>query len=87
MTKRRFPPPWTIEEANDACLIVRDKTGRALGYFHFENEPGRLGGLFVRNTLRIFIFAVVRCATPTSRWMVFRSTKWPTVPGCSSRSR
>jgi hypothetical protein len=22
---RRFPPPWTIEEHNQACFIVRDK--------------------------------------------------------------
>jgi hypothetical protein len=28
MSKRRFPPPWTIDEMNDACFIVRDKTGR-----------------------------------------------------------
>jgi hypothetical protein len=21
---RRFPPPWRIEENNDACFIVRD---------------------------------------------------------------
>jgi hypothetical protein len=26
---------------NDACFIVRDKNGQALGYFYFENEPGR----------------------------------------------
>jgi hypothetical protein len=38
---RRFPPPWSIDEANDACFIVRDKTGQALGYFYFEDEPGR----------------------------------------------
>ena len=38
---RRFPPPWTIEEANNACFIVRDSTGQALGYFYFEDEPGR----------------------------------------------
>jgi hypothetical protein len=38
----RFPPPWTIEELNNACLIVRDKYGQALGHFYFENEPGRL---------------------------------------------
>jgi len=38
---RRFPPPWTIEEHNDACFIVRDSTGQALGYFYFEDEPGR----------------------------------------------
>jgi hypothetical protein len=24
----------------DACLIVRDANGRALGYFHFEDKPG-----------------------------------------------
>ena len=38
---RRFPPPWTIEEHNNACFIVRDATGQALGYFYFEEEPGR----------------------------------------------
>ncbi len=38
---RRFPPPWTLEENNDACFIVRDKDGQALGYFYFEDEPGR----------------------------------------------
>jgi hypothetical protein len=21
---RRFPPPWTIDESNNACFIVRD---------------------------------------------------------------
>ena len=38
---RRFPPPWTLAENNDACFIVRDKNGQALGYFYFEEEPGR----------------------------------------------
>jgi len=38
---RRFPPPWTIEEHNQACFIVRDKGGQALGYFYFEDEQGR----------------------------------------------
>jgi hypothetical protein len=23
--KRRFPPPWTIDEMNDVRFIVRDK--------------------------------------------------------------
>jgi hypothetical protein len=27
---RRFPPPWTIAEYNDACFIVRDHNGQAL---------------------------------------------------------
>ena len=38
---RRFPPPWTIEEMNNACFIVRDKNGQGLGYFYYEEEPGR----------------------------------------------
>ena len=37
---RRFPPPWSVED-HDACFIVRDKNGQALGYFYFEEEPGR----------------------------------------------
>jgi hypothetical protein len=38
---RRFPPPWTLEEHNDACFIVRDSTRQALAYVYFEDEPGR----------------------------------------------
>jgi hypothetical protein len=41
MKPRRFPPPWTIEEYNDACFIVSDKNGQELGYFYFEDEAGR----------------------------------------------
>jgi hypothetical protein len=26
--QRRFPPPWTLEENNNACFILRDKNGR-----------------------------------------------------------
>jgi hypothetical protein len=39
---RRFPPPWTIEENNDACFIVRDKNGQALGCFN-ETDVPKLG--------------------------------------------
>jgi len=40
-TARRFPPPWTIDEANNACFVVRDATRQALAYVYFEDEPGR----------------------------------------------
>jgi hypothetical protein len=40
-TARRFPPPWTIEEHNNACFIVKDASGQTLAYFYFEEEPGR----------------------------------------------
>jgi hypothetical protein len=40
MKPRRFPPPWSIEEGSES-FTVRDATGQALGYFYFEDEPGR----------------------------------------------
>jgi hypothetical protein len=41
MTARRFPPPWTVEEYNDACFVVTDSAGQKLPYVYFEEEPGR----------------------------------------------
>jgi hypothetical protein len=38
---RRFPPPWTIEELNDACFVMSDANGQKLAYVYFEDEPGR----------------------------------------------
>jgi hypothetical protein len=39
--RRRFPPPWDIEEHNKACFIVKDVNGQALAYVYYKNEPGR----------------------------------------------
>jgi hypothetical protein len=33
--------PWTIDERNDACFIIRDANRYALAYVYFEEEPGR----------------------------------------------
>jgi hypothetical protein len=41
MASRRFPPPRTFDEMNDACFIVRDHNKQALAYVYFEKEPGR----------------------------------------------
>jgi hypothetical protein len=38
---RRFPPPWSVEDYNDACFIVRRAHGQALAYVYFEDEAGR----------------------------------------------
>jgi len=38
---RRFPPPWIVEDHNDACFIVKDQNGHALAYVYYEEEPGR----------------------------------------------
>ena len=29
-----------IDEANNACFIIRDNDAQALGYVYFEDEPG-----------------------------------------------
>ena len=28
---RSFPPPWTIDEMNGVCFIVRNRNGQQLG--------------------------------------------------------
>jgi hypothetical protein len=30
MMPRRFPPPWSVEELNDACFVVSDSAGQKL---------------------------------------------------------
>ena len=41
MTERRFPLPWSIDELNDVCFVVKDSAGQKLAYVYFEDEPGR----------------------------------------------
>jgi hypothetical protein len=44
MPERRFPPLWTVDEADpelDRCFIVRDANWQGLAYVYFEDEPGR----------------------------------------------
>jgi hypothetical protein len=38
---RTFPRPWTFEENNNACFIVRDANKFPVAYVYFEDEPGR----------------------------------------------
>jgi endo-1,4-beta-D-glucanase Y len=69
MNARRFPPPWTLDEANDAGFIVRDKNGYALAYVYFEEEPGRraAANLLTRDEARRIAANIARlpsrCAT------------------------
>ncbi len=40
MPKRRFPPPWSVEDI-DAAFVVTDSGGQKLAYVYYEEEPGR----------------------------------------------
>ena len=40
MFAHRFPPPWSIDELNDACFVVIDSAGQKLAYVYFEEESG-----------------------------------------------
>jgi hypothetical protein len=54
---RRFAPPWIVEEHAES-FIVHDATGQTLGYFHFEDEPGRRSA-----DVRFKATAVIGCAS------------------------
>ena len=44
MADRRVPPPWTFEEANGACFVVKDANGFAVSCVYYESELGRRTG-------------------------------------------
>jgi hypothetical protein len=41
-TKRRFPPPWSVEDTGTgSAFVVKDGSGQKLAYVYYEEEPGR----------------------------------------------
>lgn len=40
MTKRRFTPPWSVTDYNNACWIVADANGTKLGHFYYDDRQG-----------------------------------------------
>jgi hypothetical protein len=40
-SRRRFPPPWIVEEYRGISYIVRDANNFPVAYVYFESEPGR----------------------------------------------
>ena len=51
--RRRFSPPWDIED-NGSCFIIRDANGQRSAIVYYENEPGRrtAAGLLTRDEAR-----------------------------------
>jgi hypothetical protein len=42
--RRRFPPPWTVEELEEN-FVIKDATGQALAYIYFEDQSVRQSSL------------------------------------------
>ncbi|MGC2081625.1 MAG: hypothetical protein WA728_37520 [Xanthobacteraceae bacterium] len=40
MPARRFLPAWSVEDIG-AAYVVKDSSGQKLGYFYYEDQPGR----------------------------------------------
>ena len=53
MPSRRFPPPWSADEADSnldmRSFIVRDANGQALAYVYFEGELDRRSAAHFRD--------------------------------------
>jgi hypothetical protein len=43
-TSRRFLVPWTFEDHNNACFIVKDASGVAVAYVYYEERTGPTHG-------------------------------------------
>jgi hypothetical protein len=39
---RRFPPPWTFEDHNNACFIVRDTVYAPHANSYYNQDTGNL---------------------------------------------
>jgi hypothetical protein len=70
---RRFPPPWTAEEA-DACFFVRDHNGQALAYVYFEAEPGRRSAAHLLTRDEAWRIAANIAKLPEFEWNCVRTT-------------
>ena len=36
-----LPSPWSVEDHNDTCFVVKDANDRAVVYVYYERESGR----------------------------------------------
>ncbi len=77
MTDRRFPPPWTVDEADPEldrrCFIVRDADRQALAYVFFEGQLDRRSAahLLTRDEARRIAANIAKLhATPKENWFV-----------------
>jgi hypothetical protein len=55
--------PGRIEDRNDACFIVKDRSRQALAYVYYEEEPGRraAANLLTRDEARRIALILPSC--------------------------
>jgi hypothetical protein len=77
MTERRFPSPWSVDEADPEldrrCFIVRDADGQALAYVFFEGqlENRSASNLLTRDEARRIAAKFAKLhATRKENWVV-----------------
>ena len=77
LLKLLHPPPWIVEEHNNACFIVKDATRQALGYFYFEEgaRPKISGCPLIGNCGHRLLFEQDGSVAndPSRKWSVHRS--------------
>ena len=57
MTRRRFPPPWTVERLPGGFKVI-DANGQSLAYFYArenDNDAGTVGVLTMDEARRLAI--------------------------------
>ena len=71
---RRFPPPCSVEELNDA-FVVDYHNGQQLAYVYFEDEPGRRSAakLLERDEARrIAAWVIYAMGAPCCAFMILK---------------
>jgi len=63
--KRRFPPPWSVEEG-DNYFVVHDHEGQQLAYVHFDN-PSAAAKLLSKDEARRIAANIARLPESLSR--------------------
>jgi hypothetical protein len=53
MTRRRFPPPWTVIEHAES-FWVQDASGQTVGWFYFRTDPlvAKTAGVLLKEEAR-----------------------------------
>jgi hypothetical protein len=82
MPPRRFPPPWSIDEQNDACFIVKDADDQKLAYVYFGDEPGRRSAAKLLTRDEAFLIAVNIAKLPRVPRQILKDIpRPPDLPG------